>query len=137
VLWLAACGRGGEGAEAERDTPPAADAPIPAPATEVDPAAITPALLARGDSIFHGRAASGICYSCHGLDAKGMASMGPDLTDDAWLHTDGSYAGILGVVRHGVPTPKKATVPMPPMGAQLTEEQLRAVAAYVYSLPAH
>src|SRR5687767_869813 len=33
----------------------------------------TPAQLALGDSIFHGRAAGGSCFTCHGMDAKGTA----------------------------------------------------------------
>ena len=38
-------------------------------------------------------------------------------------------------IQTGVPTPKKAPAPMPPMGgASLTPEQVRAVAAYEYSL---
>jgi mono/diheme cytochrome c family protein len=57
------------------------------------------------------------------------------LTDAKWLHGDGSYTAILGVVKEGVPDPKEGSMPMPPMGgSRLTPDQLRAVAAYIYSL---
>ena len=40
------------------------------------PAAVTPALIAQGDSIFHSK---GNCYACHGANAQG--AVGPNLTD--------------------------------------------------------
>ena len=59
----------------------------------------------------------------------------PDLTDGEWLNNDGRYAGIINTIRTGVPQPVNAPAPMPPMGGTpLTDEQLRAVAAYEYSL---
>ena len=92
------------------------------------------ALIALGDSIFHGQAAGGTCYACHGQDAKGSA-VGPNLTDAEWLHSDGSLAAITKTIQTGVPTPKKAPAPMPPMGgASLSPDQVRAAAAYVHSL---
>jgi Cytochrome C oxidase, cbb3-type, subunit III len=90
--------------------------------------------IALGDSIFHGQAGGGTCYVCHGQDAKGSA-VGPNLTDGEWLNTDGSLEGIVKTIKAGVPTPKKAPAPMPPMGgATLTDEHVQAVAAYEYSL---
>jgi mono/diheme cytochrome c family protein len=87
-----------------------------------------------GDSIFHGQVGGGTCYACHGQDGKGTG-VGPNLTDAEWLNTDGSLEGIMKTIQTGVPTPKKAPAPMPPMGgASLTPEQVRAVAAYEYSL---
>jgi len=51
------------------------------------------------------------------------------------LWSDGSYAGILKTIRDGVPQPKEYRSPMPPMGgAQLTPDQLSALAAYVWAL---
>ena len=95
---------------------------------------LTPQLVALGDSIFEGQAAGGTCMTCHGPDAKGT-QLAPDLTDDQWLNVDGSYQAIVNVVQNGVPTPKKHPAPMPPMGgSSLTPDQVRAVAAYVYSL---
>jgi mono/diheme cytochrome c family protein len=155
---LSACG-GGDKAPADETgaraaggapaTPPsAADTPAtPRPGTDT-PAKLPPAtdrqaargaqasvqLIALGDSIFHGQVGGGTCYACHGQDAKG-SSVGPNLTDSEWLNTDGSLEGIIKTIQSGVPKPKKAPAPMPPMGgASLTPEQVRAVAAYAYSL---
>ena len=94
----------------------------------------SPKLLALGDSIFHGQAGGGTCYACHGQDGKG-SGVGPNLTDGEWLNTDGSLEGIAKTIKSGVPSPKKAPAPMPPMGgAALTDEQVQAVAGYAYSL---
>jgi glucose/arabinose dehydrogenase/mono/diheme cytochrome c family protein len=97
-------------------------------------AGITPAMVALGDSVFHGQAGGGTCAGCHGTDAKGTP-LGPDLTANKWLWGDGSYASILKTIREGVPSPKQYRGVMPPMGgAQLTPSQLEAVAAYVFAL---
>jgi mono/diheme cytochrome c family protein len=90
--------------------------------------------IALGDSIFHGTAAGGTCSACHGQDAKGTA-VAPNLTDNAWLNGDGSYQFIVTTVTNGVPKPKEHPAPMPPKGgAALSDEQVKAVAGYVYSL---
>jgi mono/diheme cytochrome c family protein len=93
-----------------------------------------PKLIALGDSVYHGQAWGGTCFACHGQDGKGSA-VGADLTDAEWLHSDGSYEAIVKTIQAGVPKPTKAPAPMPPMGgASLTPDQVKAVAAYVYSL---
>ena len=44
-------------------------------------------------------------------------------------------AGVTHTVQSGVPTPKQAPAPRPPMGgASLSPDQVKAVAAYVHSL---
>ncbi len=87
-----------------------------------------------GERIFHGKEADGTCFACHGRDARGTA-LGPSLRDNYWFDTDGSEAGILEIVRDGVPEPKEHGIIMPAMGGvPLTDEQIQAVAAYVYSL---
>lgn len=132
VLLAAACGGGGE---------PAADASAAASAVAVsaDPAtltpeSITPQELALGDSLFHGLIGATSCQACHGPDGKG-GTVAPDLTDSAWLHSDGSFPAIYKQVEAGVPQPKQYLGVMPPFGgAPLTPEKHRAVAAYVYRL---
>ena len=110
----------------------------PAKRDSITPAkhdSITPAMIALGDSVFHGQVGGGTCSVCHGADAKGTTGLAPDLTGGTWLHGDGSYAFIVGLVEQGVPDPKQFPAPMPPKGgAKLRPEQVRAVAAYVYSL---
>ncbi|MGH7712368.1 MAG: c-type cytochrome [Gemmatimonadaceae bacterium] len=97
--------------------------------------ALTPAMIALGDSIFKGKVAGGTCITCHQATGKGLPGLAPDLTDKTWLHGDGSLATIIATVEKGVPKPKQAASPMLPKGgANLTSDQVRAVAAYVYSL---
>ncbi|MGH7579842.1 MAG: c-type cytochrome [Gemmatimonadales bacterium] len=95
------------------------------------PAGVTPDAIARGDSIFH---KSGLCYACHGSNAEG--TVGPNLTDAEWLHGDGSYDMIVATVTSGIAAEKaKKGIPMPPKGgSSITDEDVKAVAAYVYSL---
>ncbi|HKO32585.1 MAG TPA: c-type cytochrome [Candidatus Limnocylindria bacterium] len=149
-------GTGAGGASAGAPPPPADTAPAanPAPAPAADTGAAKSAdtgkavaggggggggggdakLIALGDSIFHGQAGGGTCYVCHGQDAHGSA-VAPNLTDGEWLNNDGNLAGITGTIKSGVPQPKKAPAPMPPMGgASLSDDQVKAVATYVHSL---
>jgi mono/diheme cytochrome c family protein len=97
------------------------------------PPGVTPAMVGDGQKLFTG---AGICSACHGADAKGVAGMGANLTDAKWLHSDGSYDAIVRQILQGVTADKSTTgVAMPPKGgSQLTEAQVRAVAAYVWSL---
>jgi mono/diheme cytochrome c family protein len=158
---LLACGGGDRAPAGGSDTAAGGAPPTPPPAADTQPAGgaqapgdtqapsaapggpgaggagggkASPQQIALGDSIFHGQAGGGTCYVCHGQDAKGSA-VGPNLTDGEWLNTDGSLEGIVKTIKSGVPTPKKAPAPMPPMGgATLTDEQVQAVAAYEHSL---
>lgn len=140
ALTLAAACGGGD-SQMESQAPAAAPESAAAPAaTEPTQAApmnlpegVTPEMVAEGNQIFHG---PGICFTCHGADAKGVGNLAPDLTDDTWLHLSGrNYDEIVNLVTNGVPQPTEAAAPMPPKGgANLTDEQIRAVAAYVYSL---
>jgi mono/diheme cytochrome c family protein len=123
---------------ADTGAPTAAPSDSPAPsgggAAAAGGGAGSPQQIALGDSIFHGQAGGGTCYACHGQDGKG-SGVGPNLTDKEWLNTDGSLEGIVKTVKSGVPQPKKAPAPMPPMGgAALDDAQVQAVAAYVHSL---
>jgi glucose/arabinose dehydrogenase/mono/diheme cytochrome c family protein len=87
-----------------------------------------------GDDVFHGRTAGAGCTGCHGTDASGTP-LGPPLVGHRWLWGDGSYAEIEKTIKQGVTEPKQYRAPMPPMGgAQLTDEQVSAVAAYVWGL---
>jgi glucose/arabinose dehydrogenase/mono/diheme cytochrome c family protein len=98
------------------------------------PPGATRAMVELGDRIFHGQAASGTCAGCHGAGGQGTP-LAPDLTSGKWLWSDGSYGGIERTIRAGVPKPKEYRSPMPPMGgAQLSQRQVAAVAAYVWGL---
>jgi glucose/arabinose dehydrogenase/mono/diheme cytochrome c family protein len=123
-----------EGINPKAGESPAGSTPLPpTPPVPAGAKGVTAAMLAQGDSVFHGMLGGATCVGCHGSDAKGTR-LGPDLTDDRWLWSDGSLAGIEGTIAKGVPAPKQHTGVMPPMGgAQLTQAQLHAVAAYVFA----
>jgi mono/diheme cytochrome c family protein len=95
------------------------------------PAGVTPAAIAKGDSLFH---KEGNCYACHGTNAEG--AVGPNLTDATWIHSDGSYDAIVKQITTGVPqNESKSGIVMPPKGgSSISDEDVKAVAAYVWSL---
>ncbi|WP_067219231.1 cytochrome-c oxidase, cbb3-type subunit III [Stappia indica] len=76
------------------------------------------------------------CAACHGRDGRGRANY-PDLTDDDWLW-GGEPALIEETLRVGINTlhPETRIAQMPAFGRDqmLDREQVRSVAAYVYSL---
>ena len=101
------------------------------------PPGATSAMVALGDRVYHGEVGGASCAGCHGASAKGTP-LGPDLTDNKWLWSDGSFEGIAKTITDGVPQPKEYRNGMPAMGgAQLTDEQVKALAAYVWSLGHH
>ena len=88
-------------------------------------------LAERGAAIYTG---AGRCAVCHGALGLGTP-MGPNLTDDEWLHGDGSIESIRSVIEAGVAQPKVFSRPMLPKGGtSLSDEDLRAVVSYVWSL---
>ena len=100
------------------------------------PAGVTTAMIAEGDSLFH--AAS--CVRCHGADAKG-AQNGPSLMGPTFMHVNGTYEDFVRLIMSGVPADsikdKSHRFPMRPKGGgqtPLTDDQVKSVAAYVYSL---
>jgi glucose/arabinose dehydrogenase len=110
-------------ADAGRATP---DLPVPPAATKDQ--------VALGNRIFHGEVSDGTCAGCHGSDAKGT-SVGPDLTSGVWVFGDGSPAAITKTVTDGVPRPRNYSGAMPPKGgAQLSDSDTAAVAAYVWAV---
>ncbi|GIW72357.1 MAG: hypothetical protein KatS3mg102_1899 [Planctomycetota bacterium] len=159
MLPLAACGSG------DQQTPPGpAAAPTPAPAAAQParprlpqhppklegeapkpdlslvelPAGITPEMVERGRQIFMGKAANGICFTCHGMDAKG-SSLAPDQTDMEWLHGDGSFESIYRIIETGVPQDQLVAAPAPmlPWGGApepFSESDHKAIAAYIYAI---
>jgi mono/diheme cytochrome c family protein len=87
-----------------------------------------------GEELFRGRAN---CYTCHAMDGTGT-QLGPDLTDGRWVNIQRRDLGLIEEnIRTGVARPIEHPAPMPPMGgARLTDEEIRAVAAYVYAISA-
>lgn len=81
-----------------------------------------------GDRIFHGEAANGKCHECHGWDAKGTGN-GNDLTVGSLIWGD-SLKMIKQTLRHNMAV-------APGRDGDLTESDVDAVAAYVWSLVHH
>lgn len=128
LLTLAGCG----GDKAPDAAAPAAATPVAA--ISFDASKITPAQIALGDSIFHGKIGASSCQACHGVGGQ-QGTVAPILTDAEWLHSDGSLEGIYNTIKNGVMAPKQFSSVMPPYGGvTLTPERTLAVAAYVYSL---
>jgi len=96
------------------------------------PAGVTKAMIAEGRKLFTG---AGLCMACHGMDAKG-GGVGPNLTDTVWIHHKGSFDEIVAQVTRGIPADETDSgAMMPPRGgSSLNDDQIRAVAAYVWSL---
>ncbi|HSJ25100.1 MAG TPA: c-type cytochrome [Longimicrobiales bacterium] len=115
---------------AQPGTPPAA-APQQQVGVGVDlPEGVTLEMVQAGKTVFE----TTTCFTCHGMDASGTA-LAPSLHDQDWLNSDGSFDGIMDVVRTGVAQPVQYPAPMPPMGGgQLSEDQIRQVSAYVYAI---
>ena len=106
--------------------------PQPAETAAVDlPEGVTQEMVAAGQTLFGG---AGMCFACHGANGTG-GPLAPALSDSEWLHIDGSYDAIVEIITTGVPTPVQFAAAMPPRGgAPITDEQVREVAAYVYSI---
>jgi mono/diheme cytochrome c family protein len=99
-----------------------ADAGAAAELKPLVPDGATAEMVALGDRIYHGQVGGATCTGCHGANGTG-SPIGPSLTSQQRLWSDGSFAGILKVITEGVPQPKKYRSPMPPMGgAQLTPD---------------
>ncbi|MFO1519829.1 MAG: cbb3-type cytochrome c oxidase N-terminal domain-containing protein [bacterium] len=97
------------------------------PKTEIDEAKLLalskdPQEIKKGQEVFQAR-----CVSCHG--AKGEGVIGPNLTDNYWIHGKGTMPDVVKVISEGVNDKG-----MPAWGAVLKEDELYAVASYVKSL---
>lgn len=67
------------------------------------------------------------CMACHGNQGQGL--IGPNLTDEYWIHGDGSITNIIAMVNTGVP--EKG---MPPWKDLIQPDMIENVALYIYSI---
>jgi mono/diheme cytochrome c family protein len=106
---------------------------LPAQSADSLPRGVTAAMVEDGKKLYAG---AGLCSACHGPDGKGIQGLGANLADTRWQHSDGSFDAIVRQILEGVSPEKSSTgVAMPARGgSQLTEAQVRAVAAYVWTL---
>jgi mono/diheme cytochrome c family protein len=97
------------------------------------PSGMTLEMIRQGGSVFQG---AGGCVTCHGTDAMGLPDKGSGLS--MGLHfIPVEWAAIDSLVTKGIPEDiTRTSIAMPPRGAgsNLTPEQTRQVAAYVWAI---
>lgn len=124
---LVGCDRIGAAADGESAAEVEVAAIDPQPSADL-PEGVTAEMVEEGRQLFLP------CAVCHGLDGRGN-QLGPSLRDAEWTHISGSLEEIERVIRSGVPHPAEYPVPMPPMGGgEFDDQELRAVASYVYAI---
>lgn len=67
------------------------------------------------------------CLACHGTKGEGL--VGPNMTDDYWIHGKGTEADMYKVVVEGVPD--KGMISWQPL---LSDEEIKAVVVYIKTL---
>lgn len=95
------------------------------------PDGVTETMITRGKAVFTG---PGVCFACHGMAGEGVT--GPALADSVWIHSRGEYDKIVQLILSGVDAKtSKSGIIMPPRGGSaISDADVRAVAAYVWSL---
>jgi mono/diheme cytochrome c family protein len=128
VAMMAGCDRL-PGSDSSRDDPPEArGAELDSSQVARLPAGTTAEMAELGSTLYPS------CAVCHGFEGEGT-QLGPDLHGADWIHITGGVDEIAWIIRSGVADPEDFPVPMPPMGgADLDDEQIRALATYVYLL---
>lgn len=95
------------------------------------PQGVTKEMIAEGEKLYAGE---GRCQPCHGPGGKGVTGMTASLTDTTWQFSgDGSYEKLVEVITKGLTADATGAMPMPE-GTRLAEDQVKAIAAYVWSL---
>ncbi|UCC71105.1 MAG: c-type cytochrome [Gemmatimonadota bacterium] len=130
---------GGEAGSQEAGSGASAEAQVSdAAATEGQqemelPEGVTMETVNQGKDVYAG---AGLCYVCHGAEGQGMPGLGANLADSDWTHSDGSFDGIVQTVMNGVDSGASTTgTAMPAKGGSgITDDQVRQVAAYVWTL---
>jgi len=96
------------------------------------PPGVTQERITMGGQLFQSEG----CVTCHGADGKGKPGMTSDLTDGAWKFAgEGGFETLAKTVQEGLTSDKTGGMPMPAASTRdLTDEQVNALAAYVWSL---
>lgn len=102
---------------------------VPVLAAASAPAGVTQEMVEEGARLY-----GSTCSACHGPAGAGTPA-GPSLNDASWIHISGAFDEIVSLIQTGVPTPREFPAPMPPLGGgNFDDEQVRAIAAYVFAL---
>lgn len=67
------------------------------------------------------------CAACHGQKGEGL--IGPNLTDNYWIHDKGSFVGVVKIIEKGV-----LDKGMPPWKGVIPDAEVKELSAYVLSL---
>ncbi len=134
ALSLFACG-GSQSMPAGQGPAPAGSADMAASSASGLPAGVTAQMVAAGDSLFNAPKSCNGCHGKGGVDGRN----GPNLTTGKYEHIDGSYASIVHIVTEGIPKDSikhpEHRFPMRPRGGHdYSDEQIRNLAAYVWTL---
>jgi len=88
-----------------------------------------PSYMGRAQLAFHN-----VCSRCHGDHGEG--GIGPNLTDNYWIHGDGNLMTLVHTIQKGAPD-----MGMPAWEKISPQEEIELAALYVYSIkgtnPAH
>ena len=101
------------------------------------PPGMTVDLIAQGDALFHGK---GGCRECHGMEATGLRQRGSALTAGViYVPVQGQagWRGVDSLILNGVPEElSRSPVAMPMRGlhSDLSADEVRRVAAYVWAI---
>ena len=132
ATWGASCFHPPRVAAAQEAALATGHPPKSSPVARALPANIDATIVVEGKKLFHDEAH---CFHCHGKNGAGTF-FGPSLSDGRRINLKtASYEEINRLIHTGVPKPKHHLGAMPPMGgASLSEDQIRALAAYVFTL---
>lgn len=104
-------------------------AEVPQLAASAMPAGVNQEMVEEGAQLF-----GTVCSACHGAGGAGTAAA-PALNDAEWINISGEFDEIVDLIHAGVPSPREFPGAMPPLGGgSFDDEQVRALAAYVYAL---
>lgn len=107
----------------------AAGGATPVLAAAATPPGVSQAMVEEGQQLY-----GTVCSACHGAAGAG-SQIAPQLDDGEWLNVSGAYDEIVNVIHTGVANPVQYPGAMPPLGGgNFNEEQVRALAAYVFAL---
>ncbi|CAN5905593.1 hypothetical protein BH23GEM7_BH23GEM7_01450 [soil metagenome] len=108
---------------------PATAGPAPELAAGDLPQGVTMEMVNDGQQLF-----GTVCIACHGAAGAG-GPVGPALNDQNWIHITGQFEEIVNIINVGVAQPREYPGAMPAQGGgNFTDEQIRAIAAYVYAI---
>ena len=93
--------------------------------------------IVAGDAVFHGK---GGCFQCHGMEATGLPKRGSSLTAGLIyvpVEKAAGWAGLDSLILNGVPeniTRSQVAMPMRGLNGDLTADETRVVAAYIWAI---